>query len=233
MSKVQPKSKIGKLKSATDSRPVRCCSFKALNEQKIYVKTRIGRIFGIIDTGATINLSGISLIKRLGIDCPSLLFDPQVYAVNGKKLNIIGMVALNAKLGQDQNWVFVYISDDIPSDLILWGKPFLQKWGISIDFSKGELRWRNHDGFNLENNSVKVVSYLDKPKNMLLDDLWTGDEKADNLIEKYSSIFSDVPGRVKGYSCKIIVKPDFHPVAQGLYRQSPEKRDIIKDEIQK
>lgn len=57
-------------------------------------------------------------------------------------------------------------------------------------------------------------------------------DKLDNLVNQFPEVFSEVPGKIKNYTCKIRLK-DNRPINQRPYPIPITKKEAVKKEIQR
>ena len=119
-------------------------------------KLRGNRVQLLIDTGASVNLISLRWWQAYGGNKPMTGTEVEIYAVDGRPMDLRGEVCDTLRLGEREVPV-VFVVAEMGNEAIL-GAPFLRKHGLMVDVAKERIMWTTEPPMGMEVTACRVVS---------------------------------------------------------------------------
>lgn len=193
----------------------------------------------LVDSGCSSVICNLEFYKYLEEkNCASTLtpWDGYIKVANNQPLQVSGVTSIKIKIGPFSWKVQSLVISDLKFDLVV-GTPFMEKCQMVLDFY-------SHNCYFKFKPNIKIPIILKKAQGSHSMEIKVGNEEmrpaVEQLISKYSAVFSDKIGRALDYEIKLeLLDPE--PVKIRPYYMAPptlkkvneiiadwEKQDIVE-----
>ncbi|XP_053686293.1 uncharacterized protein K02A2.6-like [Sabethes cyaneus] len=166
-----------------------------------------------LDTGAPCGIIGETMLKAIKPRLSLLPTDRQFSSYSGHRINCIGRTPVNVSVGAATRRLNVYVVSGKSEALFgrEWITHFADQINLNRLFAPG-----------VPVNSLATTALSQKEE-----------AKLSELLEHFSDIFSDIPGKLVGPPAKVHLKPDVSPVFARAHDVPLALRERYATEIDK